>query len=182
MMKAAAPLLHARSMRCDLKCIVLVVTCIGLLACGPSATAPGHTGPLDFDPTALFAHLAGPYALTFEADETCPVPPSLRVLTYDVSVNPTRFRYMGVLVPKKPFVGDLWVLAREDEGFTFRWNVDCEVPDTVGSKSFYLCGEGAAFSSNGTISGVLPANAYLDMDHRPFCTNGSHRFVFQRTN
>jgi hypothetical protein len=169
-------------MGCNLKEIVLAVTCIGMAACGTSATAPGQTGPPQFDPTALFAQLAGRYALTFEADESCPMPPSLRVLTYDVSLNPTRFRYMGVLIPNKPFVGDLWVLDREDEGFTLRWNVDCEVPDTVGSTSFYLCGQGAALSSDGTISGVLSAGAYLDMNHRPFCTNGAHRFVFQRRN
>src|SRR5262249_35505238 len=62
----------SRSMRFDLKCIVLVVTCVGLPACGTSATAPGQTGPLEFDPSALFAQLAGPYVLTFEADESCP--------------------------------------------------------------------------------------------------------------
>src|SRR5215472_3464205 len=105
--KAAASPRQGKSMRCDLKCIVLVVTCIGVPACGKSATASGPTGPLEFDPTALFAQLAGSYALTFEADESCPVPPSLRVLTYDVSLNPSQYRYMSVLVRNKPFVGDL---------------------------------------------------------------------------
>jgi hypothetical protein len=155
------------------------------MACGGSSTttAPGQTGPAEFDPAALFAKLAGPYTLTFEADESCPLPPSLRVLTYDVLLEPSRFRYLGVLVPGKAFVGDLWLFAREEEGFTLRWNVDCEAPDTVGSTSFYLCGEGAAFATDPTISGVLQGgNVYLDIDHRPFCTNGSHRFVFQRRN
>jgi hypothetical protein len=165
-----------------MKCIALIVIYMGLPACGTSPTAPRQTAPPEFDPTALFAHLAGPYTLTFEADESCPVPPSLRVLTYDVDLSQTPFRYMGVLVSNKPFVGDLWALAREDEGFTLRWNVDCDIPDTVGTTSLYLCGQGAAFATNGTISGVLPANAYSDMDHRPFCTNGSHQFLFQRRN
>ena len=181
-MKTATPPPQASWMTCCKKCIVLIVTCIGALACGTSPTAPRQTGSPEFDPTVLFARLAGAYTLTFEVDESCPVPPSLRVLTYDVDLSPTRFRYMGVLVSNKPLVGDLWVLASEDEGFTLRWNVDCEVPDTVGSTSFYLCGQGAAFATNGTISGVLPASAYSDMDHPPFCTNGSPQFLFQRRN
>jgi hypothetical protein len=90
---------------------------------------------------------------------------------------------MAVLVSNKPFVGDLWALAKEGAGFTFRWNVDCDIPDTVGSTSFYLCGDGdAAFAPDGTISGFLPANAYSDMDHRPFCTSGFHQFLFQHRN
>jgi hypothetical protein len=172
-------------MRRCLESIVLVVTFIALLGCGtsPSPTTPRQTSPAAFDPTALFARLAGPYTLTFEADESCPLPPPLKVLTYDVLLEPSPFRYLGVLVPGKAFVGDLWVLAREEQGFTLRWNVDCEAPDTVGSTAFYLCGEGAAFSTGATISGVLRGgNVYLDIDHRPFCTNGSHRFVFQRKN
>lgn len=170
-------------MRRCLGSIVLVVTLIALLGCGTSPTAPRQTGPPEFDPAALFARLAGPYTLTFNADESCPLPPALKVLTYDVMLEPSPFRYLGVLVPSKAFVGDLWVLAREEEGFTLRWNVDCEVPDTVGSTSFYLCGDGAAFDTDGTISGVLQGrNVYLDIDHRPFCTDGSHRFVFQRRN
>ena len=169
--------------RC-LESIVLVVTFIALLGCGStSPIAPGPTRPPEFDPAALFAKLAGPYTLTFEAHEDCPLPPSLKVLTYDVWLEATRNRYLGVRVPSKPFVGDLWVLAREEEGFTLRWNVDCEAPDTVGSTSFYLCGEGAAFPTDGTIAGEIRGTVYqgyFDIDHRPLCTNGSHRFVFQR--
>jgi len=166
-----------------LESIVLAVTSIALLGCGTSPTAPEQTGPAEFDPAALFARLAGPYALTFEADESCSLPPSLKVITYDVVLEPSRYRYLGVRVPNKDFVGDLWVLAREEEGFTLRWNVDCEAPDTVGSTSFYLCGEGGAFVTEGTISGVLGGrNVYLDTDHRPFCTDGAHRFVFARRN
>ena len=173
--------------RC-LESIVLIVTLIAPLGCGPSPAAPGassaaaaRTAPAEFDPTALFARLAGSYTLTFEADQSCAVPPSLKALTYDVVLQPSRYRYLGVLVPGKPFGGDLWVLAKEEDGFTLRWNVDCEAPDTVGSTSFYLCGEGAAFSTDGTISGVLGGrNGYLDMDHRPLCANLSHRFVFRR--
>ena len=170
-------------MRRCLESISLAVTLIALLGCGTSPTAPGQTGSAEFDPAALFARLAGPYTLTFEADESCPLPPSLKVLTYDVVLEPSRYRYLGVRVPSKDFVGDLWVLAREEEGFTLRWNVDCEVSDTVGSTSFYLCGEGGAFATEGTISGALGGrNVYLDRDHRPLCTDGSHRFVFQRRN
>ena len=44
----------------------------------------------------------------------------------------TRFRYLNVRVPGKDFVGDLWALAREEQGLTLRWNVDCEAPDMVG--------------------------------------------------
>jgi hypothetical protein len=87
--------------------IVLVVTLIALLGCGTSPTAPGQTGSKVFDPAALFATLAGPYTLTFEADESCPLAPSLKVLTYDVVLEPSRFRYLGVRVPSKAFVGDL---------------------------------------------------------------------------
>ena len=43
-------------------------------------------------------------------------------------------------------------MAREDEGFTLRWNVDCEAADTAGSTSFYLCGEGGAFATEGTMN------------------------------
>jgi hypothetical protein len=169
----------------SLQSIVLAVTLGALLGCGASPTAPGPTRPPEFDPAALFATLAGPWTLTFEADESCPVPPSLKVLTYDVLLDPTlRYRYIGVRVPGKDFVGDLWVLAREEEGFTLRWNVDCEANDTVESTSFYLCGEGAAFAANGAISGVLQGGnvhyGLFDIDRRAFCTNGSHRFVFER--
>jgi hypothetical protein len=139
-------------MRRCLRSIGPVVTLIALLGCGRSPTAPAQTV---FDPAALFATLAGPYTLTFEADESCTLPPSLEVLTYDVVLEPSRFRYLGVRAPSKALVGDLWVLASEEEGFIFRWNVDCEGRDTVGSTSFYLCGEGAAFATEGTISGVL---------------------------
>jgi hypothetical protein len=183
-------------MRRCLESIVLVLTFIALPGCGTSPIAPGPTRPPEFDPAAVFAKLAGPYTLTFEADETCPLPPSLKVLTYDVWLEPvTRYRYLGVHVPSEMFVGDLWALAREEDGFTLRWNVDCEVPDTVGSTSFYLCGQGAAFVSDGTISGYLQgtngyliagvlqgATGYLDLTHRPFCANGPHRFVFRRRN
>jgi hypothetical protein len=170
-------------MRRCLESIILVVTFIALPGCGTSPTAPRQTRPPEFDPAALFAKLAGPYTLTFQADESCPLPSSLKVLTYDVLLQPSRYRYLGVLVPSKPFVGDLWVLATEEEGFTLRWNVDCEVPDTVESRSFYLCGEGAAFATDTTISGALGTpNAYLDTDRRPFCAIGSHRFVFRRKN
>jgi hypothetical protein len=184
------------TLRDMMKSIVVVVTFISLLGCGTSPTAPGQTRPPDFDPAALFARLAGPYTLTFEANESCPLPPSLKVLTYDVLLEPvTRYRYLGVRVPSESFVGDLWALANEEEGFTLRWNVDCEVPDTVGATSFYLCGQGSALVSDGMISGFVQgtngslifgvlqgANGYLDMNHRPFCANGPHRFVFQRRN
>jgi hypothetical protein len=115
---------------------------MGLPACRTSPTAPRQTAPPEFDPTALFAQLTGPYTLTFEADESCAVPPSLKVLAYDVDLSQTPYRYMGVLLSNKPFVGDLWALAREGEGFTLRLNVDCDIPDTVGSTSFYICGSG----------------------------------------
>jgi hypothetical protein len=171
--------------RCP-EAVVLLVAVIALVGCGTSPTAPGQptapgpTSPPQFDPTALFARVAGPYTLTFEADESCPLPPSLKVLTYDVLVQPTRFRYLAVLAPGRPVVGDLWVLATEDQGFTFRWNVDCEGPDSIGSTSFYLCGQGAAFVNGATISGVFQgANVYLDMNRRPLCANASHRFTFR---
>ena len=161
--------------------IVLGVTSIAMLGCGTSPAAPEQPSPAEFDPAALFATLAGPYALTFEADERCPLPSALEVVTYDVVLQPSPHRYLSVLVPGKAFVGDLWVSAREEDGFTLRWNVDCETSDAVGSTSFYLCGEGAAFVTGGAISGVLEgANVYFDMDHRPLCPNATHRFVFQR--
>ena len=71
---------------------------------------------------------------------------------------------------------DLHVQLRSHAGagFTLRWNVDCEAPDMVGSNAFYLCGQGAAFAKGDTISGVLVGG------YRPFCTSGSHSFVFQR--
>jgi hypothetical protein len=173
-------------MRRCLESFVLAVAFIVLIGCGSSPTAPRPTGPAEFDPAALFGRLAGPYTLTFEADESCPLPPSLKVLTYDVVLESSRTRYLAVRVTGKPFVGDLWVLATEQEGFTLRWNMDCDVPDTVGSRSFYLCGDGAAFATDGTISGAIPGNAYrgyFDSDHRPFCPNGAaHRFVFRRRN
>ena len=168
-------------MRRCLKWAALVVTFTALHGCGSSPTAPRQTGPAEFNPAALFAKLAGAYTLTFEADTSCPLPPSLNVVTYDVFVGVSPYRYLGVRVPGKDFVGDLWALATEAEGLAFRWNVDCEAPDTVGSTSFYLCGEAAASVTDGTISGVLRGGrAYLDADHQPFCTDGSHRFVFRR--
>jgi hypothetical protein len=138
--------------------------------------------PSAFDPAALFARLAGSYTLTFEADESCSLEPSLKVVTYDVSLGTTPFRYLAVLVPSHAFAGDLWALDRADQGFAFRWNVDCELPDTAGSTVFYLCGEGAAVTAdNGTISGVFPGgNIYFDADHRPLCATSGHRFVFRR--
>src|SRR5688572_23763838 len=77
-----------------------------------------------------------PATVTFEADESCPLPPSLKVLTYDVLLEPSPYHYLGVRVPSKPFVGDLWPFAAEQLGL--RWNVDCESPEAVGSISFYL--------------------------------------------
>jgi hypothetical protein len=168
-------------MRRGLESIVLVVMLLSLPGCGTSPTAPQRLNPSEFDPTALFAKLAGSYTLTFQADDGCPVPPSLRTVTYDVLLELTRFHYLAVHVAGKPLIGDLWALAREQDGFSLRWNVDCEVPDTIGSTSFYICGQGGAFSSDGTISGVIhERNAYLDVDRRPFCATGSHRFVFRR--
>ena len=158
----------------SLQSVVLVVASTALLGCGTTPAAPTPASPEQFDPTALFARLAGPYTLTIEADESCPVPPSVEVLNYDVSLQLTRFRYLGVRVPGKDFVGDLWALASEEQGFTLRWNVDCEGADMVGSTAFYLCGQGSAFATDGTIAGVLLGG------YRPFCTSGSHRFVFQR--
>jgi hypothetical protein len=109
------------------------------------------------------------------------VPASLKALSYDVWLEPTRFRYLAVFATRKPVIGDLWVHDREEDGFTLRWNVDCDVPDTAGTTSFYLCGEGAAFAADGAISGVIhKGNAYLDRDHQPFCAVGSHRFVLRR--
>jgi hypothetical protein len=168
-------------MRRCLEYCAVAVTLIAVAGCDSSPTAPEQVRPAEFNTAALFSRLAGAYTLTFEADESCPLPPSLQDLTYDVVLMPTQFRYIGVHVPGKPFVGDLWVLEREDQGFTLRWNVDCEVPDTAGSTTFYLCGQGAAFAVDGIISGVLGGrDGYLDADHRPFCANGAHRFEFQR--
>ena len=91
--------------------IALVVAIVALLGCGTSPTAPEPTGPPQFDPAVLFARLAGSYTLTFEADESCPLPPALRVLTYDAVLEPTRYRYLGVRVASNPHVvGDLWVI------------------------------------------------------------------------
>lgn len=164
-----------------LESIVLGVASIVLLGCGTSPTAPGQPDPAEFDPTALFATLAGPYSLTFEADESCQLASSLEVITYEVVLQPSPYRYLSVLVRDKVFVGDLWVSAREEDGFTLRWNVDCEASDTVGATSFYLCGEGAASATGGAISGVLEgANVYFDIDRRALCPNASHRFVFKR--
>jgi hypothetical protein len=183
-MLTATPPPRGREMRRSLESIALLVTFIALLGCGTSPTAPGQTGPPEFDPAALLAKLAGPYTLTFEADESCALPPSPKVLSYNVFLSRSPYRYLSVRVADKNVVGDLWLFGREEEGFTLRWNVDCEVPDTVGSTSFYLCGEGAAFATDdATISGVLRGgNVYLDIDHRPLCTSGAHRFVFQRRN
>jgi hypothetical protein len=157
----------------------VIAAIIGHLACGGAPTAPSQTRPPAFDPAALLGGLAGSYTLTFEADDSCPVPASLKALSYDVSLEPTRFRYLAVLVPHRALVADLWVSDREEDGFTLRWNVDCEVPDSIGTTSFYLCGEGAAFPTDGAISGVIhKGDAYLDRDHQPFCTIGSHRLSF----
>jgi hypothetical protein len=169
---------HGGEMRRCLESLVLAVTLLTLAGCGASPTAPAPVRARvgEFDPTALFARLAGSYSITFEADDSCPVPSSGKSLTYDVSLQPTRYRYLGVHVAAKDLVGDLWALTREDEGLTFRWNADCDVADTVGSSSFYLCGQGAAVVADGVISGFL-VGAY-----RPYCTSGAHRFVFQRRN
>jgi hypothetical protein len=167
-------------MRRGLTSVVLVAGLIALPGCSSSPTAPERTGPTEFDTTALFSRLAGPYTLTFHADDSCGLPPALQALTYDVVLEPTRFRYLGVRVTGKPVVGDLWVLATEDLGFTLRWNVDCEVPDTAGATSFYLCGEGDAQVTDGNIAGALvPRDGFLDMDRQPYCANVSHRFVFR---
>jgi hypothetical protein len=152
---------------------VLVVGLVGLIGCGRSPTAPAPTST-EFDPTAVFSRLAGPYSVTFQANENCPVPSALKVVTYDVALEPTRFRYLNVRVTAKDLVGDLWALSREEEGLTLRWNVDCEASDTVESRSFLLCGQGAATASDGAITGVLVG------DFRPYCTNAAHRFVFER--
>jgi len=160
---------------------IILVTFLGLSACGTPPTAPQRANPAEFDPTALFTTLAGAYTLTFEADESCSVPSSLKSVSYDVVLEQTPFRYLAVRAADKPLVGDLWALATKEAGFSLRWNVDCEVPDRIGSTSFYLCGQGGAFASDGAISGVIhERNAYLDSDHRPFCATGSHRFVFRR--
>src|SRR4051812_34643835 len=140
-------------MRRCLASIAPVVTFIVVLGCGASPNAPGPTRPAEFDPAPLFARVAGRYTRTFEADDRCPLPPSLKVLTYDVVLEPSQHRFLGVRVAGKAFVGDLWVLATEEEGFTLRWNVDCDASDTAGSTPFYLCGEGAAFANDGSISG-----------------------------
>ena len=160
-------------MRQRLASVVLHAALAASLGCGSSPTAPTPASAAEFDPAPLFASLAGPYTLTIEADESCAVPSSLQVLNYDVWLERTRFRYLGVRVPGKDFVGDLWARAREDQGLELRWNVDCEAADTVGSTAFYLCGQGSARATNGTISGVL-VGAY-----RPFCAAGSHRFAFR---
>jgi hypothetical protein len=164
--------------------IVLAAAFTTLLGCGTSPTAPGPaTGAPQFDSAALLASLAGAYTLTIEADDAgCPLPPSMKVLTYDVWLEPgTPHRYLGVRVPGKPFVGNLWALAKEEDGFSMRWNVDCEAPDTIDSAPFYVCGEGPAFAAGGMISGVFgTGNVYLDEHRRSFCTIGAHRFVFQR--
>ena len=161
-------------MRRSLQSMVVVVAFTALLGCGTTPVAPAQASSEEFDPTALFARLAGHYTLTIEVDESCAVPPSVEVLNYDVWLHQTRFRYLGVRVTGEDFGGDLWALAREEQGFNLRWNVDCEAPDMVGSTAFYLCGEGSAFATDGTIAGVLVGG------YRPFCTSGSHRFVFQR--
>lgn len=114
-------------MRHDPASLAVVETMIALVGCGASPTAPGRTAAPEFDPAVLFARLAGSYTLTFEADESCPLPPALKVLTYDAVLERTRYRYLGVRIPSNPnVIGDLWVLAREEQGFTLRWNVDCE--------------------------------------------------------
>jgi hypothetical protein len=160
-------------MRLCMRLRVLVVALAGLLGCGKSPTAPAPAST-EFDPTAVFSRLAGNYSVTFQANENCPVPSALKVVTYDVALEPTRFRYLNVRVTAKDLVGDLWALAREDQGFTLRWNVDCEVSDSVGSNVFVLCGQGAATVSEGTIAGALVG------DYRPYCRDGAYRFVFQR--
>jgi hypothetical protein len=131
-------------MRRGLEFVVLAVLLTALPACSTTPTGPDRTGPAEFDTTALFSRLAGSYTLTFDADDSCLLPPSLQEITYDVVLEPTRCRYLGVRVSGKPFVGDLWVLATEEQGFTLRWNVDCDTADTVGATTFYLCGEGDA--------------------------------------
>jgi hypothetical protein len=161
--------------RRSLQSVVLVVAFTALPGCGTTPVAPTPASSAEFDPTALFARLAGPYTLTIEANENCPVPPSVEVLSYDVLLHSeARYRYLGIRASGEDLVGDLWALATEEEGLMFRWNVDCEGADMAGSTAFYLCGQGYAFAKDGTIAGLLVG------DYRPFCTNGAHRFVFQR--
>jgi hypothetical protein len=153
-----------------------------LAGCGTSPTAPEPAGQTAYDPAALFERLAGPYSLTFTADERCPLPPALKVLEYDVSLERTPFRYLAVRVPGKAFVGDLWVFGTEKDGLTLRWNVDCDAHDTAGSTSFRLCGEGSAPVGETAISGMLQGTFYRDFANQPYCATGIHRFEFQRRN
>jgi hypothetical protein len=175
-----ATLLEGTAMRRGLEFVVLAVLLTALPACSATPTGPDRTGPAEFDTTALFSRIAGSYTLTFDADDSCRLPPSLQQITYDVVLEPTRYRYLAVRVSGKPFVGDLWVLATEEQGFTLRWNVDCDTADTVGATTFYLCGEGDAQVTDGNIAGVLAGRGgYLDVDHRPVCTNATNRFLFR---
>jgi hypothetical protein len=160
--------------------LALSASLVGLLGCGTSPTAPAPGGQANFDPAALFERLAGFYTLTFVADEGCALPPSLRVLTYDVAVERSPYRYLGVRVQGKDIVGDLWIFGTEEQGFTFRWNTDCEALESVGATSFRLCGEGTAPVTHGVISGVLQPGFYRDSADRPYCANGAHRFEFRR--
>jgi hypothetical protein len=149
---------------------------MALTGCGTTPVAPTQGSSAEFNPTALFARLAGSYTLTIVADENCPVPPSVEVLNYDVSLahSDARYRYLGVRALAGDFVGGLWALTSEEQGLMFRWNVDCDAAGMVGSTAFYLCGQGYAFAKDGTIAGLLVG------DYLPFCKNGAHRFVFQR--
>lgn len=152
-----------------------------LVGCQTAPVAP-TPGEATFDPSALFERVAGSYTLTFVADEGCALPQPLKVITYDVTLERSPYRYLGVRVPGKEFVGDLWLFGTEEQGFTLRWNTDCEVPDVIGSTSFRLCGEGTAPVTPGVLSGVLQSSFYRDSAVRPYCASGTHRFEFRRRN
>jgi hypothetical protein len=158
----------------------LAAAFVALPGCGTSPTAPAQTGQALYDPTALFERLAGPYSLTFTADDGCPLPAALKVLTYDVTLERTPFRYLAVRVPGKNFVGDLWISGTANDGLTLRWNMDCDAHDTAGSTSFILGGQGLAPVTDAEISGVLQGNFYRDFSKQPYCPTGAHRFAFKR--
>ena len=84
-------------MRRSLQSVVLVVAFTALPGCGTTPAAPTPASSEEFDPTALFTRLAGPYTLTIEADESCPVPPSVEVLNYDVLLH-----IVAVPLPGRP--------------------------------------------------------------------------------
>ena len=165
--------------------ILAAMSCV-LVGCGadsPTPTSPGYIPPLQISASPP---ASGAYTLRIDVDERCALPPAAKVRTYDVSVPATdgRNAYVTLRTLDPSLFGDLWFGSRGGiGGVIFRWNGtedgfgSCGSPETIGSTTFCLYGEGPwSAATDGTISGVLNGGVDFGEQH---CLKQSHRFVLR---